>query len=826
MLIIILLNLQLVVYTRYTATRLKNTVPFKQYKVNTNEITVQRTGHEIKLEQNLILEIRQEKSDQIDIQIYDEANNHFRIPSSPPFDYNDVKDPQQFANYDYEIDVEQNCLEIKVQRDNATIFTLSDLIFSERYIEFTHYPQNKQMWGLGERNQVGFRFREGIYTLYARDEPNIIEDGKRPGKHVYSSHPVLLSMEESGKFNIMFYKSSSPMDIKYEQDQMKFITIGGIINIKLFLGDEYPRSVIKKYHQYLGGWMLPPFWGFGFHQCRWGYQNSSVLIDVVQQYQKNKIPIDIIWTDLDYMNDRQIFSVDKYRFPSKDYQYLKGLGVRYIPLLDVAVGVKYGNEDEGYKKGIEYDIFLYSPDTGYRFEGYVWPGDSYFPDFFHPNISIYWNEMHEHLYKQVEFDGLWVDMNEPANFCQGECNWSNKVNDHPIRKDRLNKEIDFPYIPGQIPLANKTLPPHLLHYGEYLHKDVHNLYGIMDSFYTYQALKELGKVQPFQITRSTFPGTGKYAQHWTGDNGASWDFLYLSLGQIFQFQIFGIPMVGADVCGFMGDTTDKLCCRWIQLAFFYPFFRNHNNDLSKPQEFYKLGSHVIQSAQKNIHLRYSLLKWFYSIFIREQNHGSIINPLFFIFPNDYLTYRDFVMDTQLIIGEELMGAPILNEGVTRIAYFPDSIWYDLITGLEFKGKQDHTLYCSYNEIVPIFIRSGYLVIQNIKEIIKNIKSLDNHYRLIAAPMNSEAKGIFADLDNFEDEEKAIEADIINLKLIVQEKSVKITLNQSHSELIIDEILIYGLECSYQQCISGYYKYNSIFKGPFSLGQDKTELELK
>lgn len=72
-------------------------------------------------------------------------------------------------------------------------------------------------------------------------------------------------MEESGKFNIMFYKSSSPMDVEYYDDKMKFITIGGIIHIKLFLGDEYPRNVIAQYHKYLGGWMLPPFWSFGFH---------------------------------------------------------------------------------------------------------------------------------------------------------------------------------------------------------------------------------------------------------------------------------------------------------------------------------------------------------------------------------------------------------------------------------------------------------------------------------------------------------------------------------------------------------------------------------
>ena len=138
---------------------------------------------------------------------------------------------------------------------------------------------------------------------------------------------------------------------------------------------------------------------------------------------------------------------------------------------------------------------------------------------------------------------------------------------------------------------------------------MHNLWGLMEEKATHLALKSIQpSKRPFLISRSTFPSTGKWSGHWLGDNFSTWKYLYYSIQGVLQFQLFQVPFVGADTCGFNGNTDEELCNRWMQLSAFVPFYRNHNIRGAISQEPYRWDS-VANATRTAINVRYAMLPY-------------------------------------------------------------------------------------------------------------------------------------------------------------------------------------------------------------------------
>lgn len=170
-------------------------------------------------------------------------------------------------------------------------------------------------------------------------------------------------------------------------------------------------------------------------------------------------------------------------------------------------------------------------------------------------------------------------------------------------------------------------------------------------------------------------GSGAHLAHWTGDNGATWKDLEYSITGLLNSGLFGMPMVGIDICGFYFETNEELCRRWAQVGAFYPFARSHSDIHTGHQEFY-LWNSVTESASKTFHWRYRLLPFFYTLMYEAHTTGvPLARPLFFEYPEDKETWS---VDEQFLLGDALLVSPVLTEGSTSVhAYFPKGIWYNL-----------------------------------------------------------------------------------------------------------------------------------------------------
>ncbi|CAB3259578.1 unnamed protein product [Arctia plantaginis] len=631
------------------------------------------------------MDIKYLSDDCLQIKIYDAEHKRFE-PPQPEI----VMVPKPLSRTKYRVQVDMSYVGFKIIRnsDNVTIINTQDiggLILSDKFLQISAVLSSSHIFGLGEKRA---RFMNNVnwntFALFNRDRAPT-ED-----VNLYGTHPFYLAVEHDGKSHGMLLINSNAMDIVLQPTPgITYRTIGGILNLFVFMGPS-PKEVVAQYTELVGRPFMPPYWSLGFHLSRFNYGSVNETRRVWKANRDAGIPFDVQWNDIDYMSDHNDFTYDKVNFAGLP-EFVKEVhneGMHYVIIIDPGIGESLTpNTYPPYDRGVEMDIFVKNA-TNQIFVGQVWnKGHTVFPDFTHPNATSYWVEMMTEFHKQVPYDGAWIDMNEPSNFVEA-----------PVGGACAAEAV--PYRP-------RTSDPHLhthtlcMDAKHFLadHYDLHNLYATAEAIATHFALAEIRGKRPFIISRATFVGFGRYGGHWSGDIASDWHDMRMTLPELLSFSLFGIPMMGADICGFNRDTTEELCKRWMQLGAFYPFSRNHNTNDAKPQDPVSLGPAVAGASRAALRLRYELLPYYYTLFWRAHVQGdTVVRPLFFEAPEQNNLHD---IDDQFMVGPYVMITPILAQGATtaRGVFPPPQCWYNILDG-QFLAV-DKSMEVTENETVSV-----------------------------------------------------------------------------------------------------------------------------
>lgn len=726
----------------------------------------------------------------------------------------------------------------KDTKRNSTAMPKHEMIFENQYLQLSSaLPENANIYGLGEYVTASFR-RDPNETL----QPFFTLDAGTPvDSNMYGYHPIYTEARRGsdGKLrsHSVYLQNTAGMDVLLRKGVVQYRAIGGSLDLRFWSGDassngeeevkNSPNTAIQQYVNFIGNPVIHPYWSYGFHLCRWGYNNVSDTQAIVDSMRQAKIPLQVQWNDIDYMQNFRDFTTDPERFPQQEFaQMIKKLRdnhQHYIPIIDMAIPKAPTNDSDSFNpgtRGDELDVFLKNR-NGTEYIGEVWPGYTSFVDQQAKNAGQWWTEAIRNFSEIVDFSGIWLDMNEPSSFVIGnaagkETNLSdtpaytaatsvagwpqgynnltwgksgnisingsytyqsgavqNNDNAQQQRRSTLFPEIkreqdvlvkrqngdggdkfgpedpDYRYAnSSQRYLSN---PPYAIHNGIHISEtplnvnldkktvsmdavsangelafyDVHNLDGTLEEQHFYKALRTIRPDErPFLISRSTYPGAGKFTGHWLGDNYALWTILpgqeaykagagmAQSIDGVLQFQIFGIHMIGADICGFNRNTDEELCNRWMMLGAFLPFMRNHNTIGAIAQEPFRWDS-VANASRIAISKRYEILPSLYSHMAKSSNTGEpAVRALWYEFEQVFEATKDYAH--QFLFGDDLLVSPVLEPNVTEIkALFPSAggKWRNIFTyeALDVEADKNVTIPAELSTI-NVHLRPGRILL--------------------------------------------------------------------------------------------------------------------
>lgn len=220
--------------------------------------------------------------------------------------------------------------------------------------------------------------------------------------------------------------------------------------------------------------------------------------------------------------------------------------------------------------------------------------------------------------------------------------------------------------------------------------------------------------RPMTFSRYAGPGSHRYPIGFSGDTIITWETLDFQPFFTASASNIGYGMWSHDIGGHThGARDDELSGRWVQFGVFSPIMRLHStNNQFTSKEPWRYRPEIRMVMEKFLRLRHKMIPYLYTMNNRQYEEGiPLILPMYYSYPRDMEAYQ---VPNQYLFGSEMMVAAITTPCIRSLcmakteAWIPEGEWYDIFTGLRYRGSRKMNLYRDITSI-PVLAKAGAVI---------------------------------------------------------------------------------------------------------------------
>ncbi|SDN44819.1 alpha-D-xyloside xylohydrolase [Actinomyces ruminicola] len=508
----------------------------------------------------------------------------------------------------------------------------------------------ERVYGLGERF--------GAFTKNGQSVDIWNEDGGTASEQAYKNIPFYLTSAGYGVFvaeagGVSFEVGSevtTRVQFSVEGERLTYYVIDG----------PTPKDVLRRYTALTGRAPLVPTWSFGLWlttSFTTDYDEQTVM-SFIDGMERRDLPLSVFHFDTFWMRGFHwcdfVWDPATFPDPAGMLERIMARGLRVCVWINPYIAQRSALFAEGASRG-----YLVRTTAGDVWQTDLWQAGMALVDFTNPD-AVAWYRGKLQALLDMGVDCFKTDFGERI----------------PVR--------GIAWHDGSDP------------------EKMHNYYTQLYNRTVFELLREQrGEGEAVLFARSATAGGQQFPVHWGGDNEST----YASMGETLRGGLSlcssGFAYWSHDIGGFEGTPDPGVFKRWLAFGLLSSHARLHgSNSVRVPWAF---DEEAVDIARRFIRLRLSLMPYLYRLAAQAQATGvPMMRPMFLEFPDDPGA-RD--VDTQYMLGDALLVAPVMDADGAAEVYLPEGTWTSWWDGTTVEGprwvRERHDL-----DTLPLYVRQG------------------------------------------------------------------------------------------------------------------------